>query len=111
MAIALETGTGSSTIRLDGAIDIGSAAEFKQALLKAFAWGGEVRVALDNARDLDVTAMQLLCAAVREAKATGVQFTLKGGMPQPIASSIADAGLGAQLGTQLDAETSRASNG
>jgi anti-sigma B factor antagonist len=83
----------SKMIRLDGAIDIGRAAELKQALLEALAHGGELHVALDGATDMDVTAMQLLWAARRASQEAGAPFEMASGMPAPIAAALADAGI------------------
>jgi anti-anti-sigma regulatory factor len=81
------------TVRLEGAIDIGCAAELKQALLEALAEGKELHVALDGATDLDVTAMQLMWAARRAAQKPGAQSGIVDGMPAPIATALADAGI------------------
>lgn len=91
--IALEQDTQSSTIRLEGAVDIGGAVDLKEALLRVLATSGDVRVVLDEATDLDVTAMQLLWAAQRTARESGRQFKITGGMPGPIAAALAEAGI------------------
>lgn len=92
MGVTLEKSEALSLIRLVGAIDISCAAELKGLLLQALAAGGEVRVSLDGAEDLDVTAVQLLWAAGREARRSEVRFALAGGVPGPIAAAVADAG-------------------
>ena len=74
MGVALEQGEESSTIRLEGAIDIALAGELRAALLAALTSGGELLIALGGATDLDVTAMQLLWAARRMADASDVRF-------------------------------------
>ena len=71
MGITVEQGEESNVIRLEGAIDIASAAELKSTLLsRAQSPGraGALGARFDHA-DLDVTAIQLLWAAEREAKA------------------------------------------
>ena len=93
MGIALEQSKQSSVIRLEGAIDIAAAAEFKKLLLQACRSGKEVRVALDGATDLDVTAVQLIWAARRSAEGTGVAFTLSGSVPESVSSALGYAGL------------------
>jgi anti-anti-sigma factor len=80
-------------IHLEGAIDIASAAELKEALLKALEGGGEVRVSLDKLTGLDVTAVELLWAAGREAKKAGAAFSLVGQAPGEVLAALADAGL------------------
>lgn len=93
MGVTLEQGTGWSTLRLEGAIDISLAAELKQLLMTAVAQGGEVRVDLGGATDLDVTAVQLLMAAERKAKGAGVGFAYSDVVPQQILSALSEAGL------------------
>ena len=105
MSITLEQTESLSVIHLEGAIDIASAAELKEALLKALEGGGEVRVSLDKlnklnkqdkqdkAASLDVTAVELLWAAGREAKKSGAAFSLVGQAPVEVSAALADAGL------------------
>jgi anti-anti-sigma factor len=93
VSITLEQDESLSVIRLEGAIDISSAAELKQLLIEALGTGKEARVQLEAATDLDVTAVELLWAAEREAKRTGAGFSLAGPMPAAVTAALADAGL------------------
>ncbi len=93
MGITLKQSRKSSVIRLEGAIDIGAAAEFRKLLVEACGSGREVKVALGGATDLDVTAVQLIWAARRSAEAAGVALTLSGAVPQSVATALGDAGL------------------
>ncbi len=81
-----------SAIRLEGAIGIASAAELKTILLGALKRGKPVQIAMDQNVDLDVTAIQLLWAAGREAKVSGVGFTLAGPVPEPVLNALKEAG-------------------
>jgi anti-anti-sigma factor len=99
MGIVVEQSEGSRVVALEGAIDIACAAELKTALLEAFADGQPWTVSLAAATYLDVTALQLLWAANRQARAlagqaqvevTGLQVS--GKIPEPVAESLADAG-------------------
>jgi len=92
LAITLEQRKDASAIRLEGAIDIALAAELKKTLLDALKTGKAVLVALDANAGLDVTAIQLLWAAEREAKASGVRFTLDGEVPAGVSAALRDAG-------------------
>jgi anti-anti-sigma factor len=83
----------TSLVRMEGAIDIASAAEIKSALLDALASKTEIRLTLQGATELDVTAMQLLYAAERDAEKTGILFALEGSVPNEIAVAITEAGL------------------
>ena len=93
MGIALKQSKKSSVIRLEGAIDIAAAAELKDLLLKACGSGKEVRVALDGATDLDVTAVQSIWAARRSAEGAGLAFTVSGAAPESVLSALGHAGL------------------
>lgn len=72
--VALHCGDASSLLRLSGAIDICSAAELQAALVKALEAGSSIRVSIQDGCDLDVTAIQLLWAARRDAAKRGIEF-------------------------------------
>jgi anti-anti-sigma regulatory factor len=93
VSIALEQNTDSSLIRLDGEIGIALAADLKQLLLEALGSGSAVRVSLEGATGLDVTAVQLLWAAEREARRAGADFALTGAAPEPVLAALGNAGL------------------
>lgn len=92
MGISLEQDDALSLIRLEGTIDISCAADLKELLLKVLQPGREVRVNLDQATDLDVTAIELLWAAERAARTSDVRFALSGQVPKRISTAVADAG-------------------
>jgi len=93
MPVTLEQNDGLHLIRLEGAVDISCAAELKILMQQALKSEKEVRISLENVTDLDVTTMQLLWAAGREAKVSGVDLTLTGPVPDELSYVIADAGL------------------
>ncbi len=92
MGITLEQRKKSTIVCLAGVIDISSAAELKAILLSAIHSGKAVSVALEPNADFDVTAIQLLWAAEREARASGVGFALKGKVPEPVSAALKEAG-------------------
>lgn len=92
MGITVEQGDESIAVCLEGAIDIASAAELKAKLLDALKAGKAVRVALAGDADLDVTAIQLLWAAERAARASGVLFKLDAQAPETLSAVLKDAG-------------------
>jgi anti-anti-sigma regulatory factor len=92
--VTLEQKDALSLIRLEGAIDVGCAAELKELLMEKLKSGAAVYVALESATGLDVTAVQLLWAAAREAQQVGVEFGFKGQMPEGVRCALADAGMG-----------------
>jgi anti-anti-sigma factor len=93
MAVTLDQSEARRGIGLDGEINIVCAAEMKKLLLQALASGRELRVDLEGATEMDVTALQLLWAAEREARGSGRGFTLAGRVPEEIAATARDAGL------------------
>jgi len=90
--VAFEREEELSWIRLEGEVGIGSAAELKDFLIQALASGKKVRVSLQSATELDVTAVELLWAALREAKASGVAFVIEAPVPPIITSALLQAG-------------------
>ncbi len=95
MGIALSQTDDSSLIRLEGAIDIGAAAELKAALLDAFAAGKAISVSAEAVSDFDITAYQLLWAAAREARRSGGHLAVAGQMPEPVRDALSGMGLDA----------------
>ena len=93
MPVTLKENETTSLIILQGAIDITSAGELKGLLLQALTAGKEMRVALDGVTALDVTTVQLMWAARREAKASGKGFAFEGQAPSAVISSLHDAGI------------------
>jgi anti-anti-sigma regulatory factor len=99
----LEQDAGLNVIRLEGAMEIGCAAELKRLLVEALASGPEVRISQEGATDLDVTAVQLLWAAARQAQGAGVKFTLTGPASREVSAALGEAGL-QQFLVPVDAE-------
>jgi anti-anti-sigma factor len=93
MPATVEERKNVSLVRLAGAIDITSATEMRGILLNALASQKEIRLSLEGATELDVTAWQLLYAAERDASKTGVLFALEGSVPDAISGAMTDAGL------------------
>ncbi len=93
MAVTLEQVDTGSLLRIEGAADIGSAAELKALLTDAFNSERNVAVSLEAASYLDVTAVQLLWAADRAARSRGLRLTLIGTCPASIRQSLAQAGV------------------
>ena len=91
--VTFDQSQGMSVIRLEGEIDIASAAELKKVLLQALATGAEVRLDVERATELDVTALQLLWAAERAAKGSGRTIAVVGEVPAEILVAAREAGL------------------
>ena len=93
MPVTLEQKDALALIRLEGAIDVGCAAELKELLMEKLKSGSAVYVALESATGLDITAVQLLWAAAREAQWVGVEFGFKGRTPEAVRCALAEAGI------------------
>ncbi len=92
MPVILENSKGLSTIHLEGAIGIADAGKLKKLLLQSLKLEKAVRVSLEDATDLDVTAVQLLWAAEREARSAGVTFTFEEPASEEVSKSLAVVG-------------------
>jgi anti-anti-sigma factor len=79
-------------IRMEGDVDIANAAELKTMLIAAISSGKEVQIDLEGASDLDVTAVQLLWSAAREAGKAGSSFAAVH-VPEVLRSSMSELGL------------------
>lgn len=93
MPSTLEESENTSLVRLEGAIDISSAAEMKSVLLNALASNKEVRLTLEGAIGMDISALQVLYAAKRDAAKAGILFALEGSVPDEISAAMTNAGL------------------
>jgi hypothetical protein len=83
-------------IRLEGVVDVGSAAELKAALVSAVERGGATEIAVAEATEMDVTAMQLLWAG----KTAGL--TVTGPWREAVAASWQDAGFSPAVWADAD---------
>jgi anti-anti-sigma regulatory factor len=86
-----ETG---SAIRLQGNVNINCAAELKQILLRALLSAGPVSISFGELTDADVTTLQLLWAAAREAQSAAKPLTFSGTLPDDLRLSLELAGFG-----------------
>ena len=92
MPVTFENGETLNAITFEGSIGIADAANLKSLLIGALATGKETHIALEQATDLDVTAVQLLWAAQREARKRGIGFTFDGAVPKGISATLTGAG-------------------
>lgn len=93
MGITLDESKSKVVIGLAGAVDISSAAELKTLLLQALNSGKKVCVSLNKATTLDVTAVELLWAAEREAGKANTGFSFTGPAPAEVSAALGEAGL------------------
>jgi anti-anti-sigma regulatory factor len=105
MGISLDKNDAGVSIALAGTIDISCAAELKKLLLDALNSGADVRISVGDATGLDVTAVQLLWAAERQARQSGVGFCISEPVPDAVSAELAEAGF-LSLSALLHAEES-----
>jgi anti-anti-sigma factor len=92
VGIALEARDDAQLIRLEGSIDINCAAELKGVLVSTLGAGRKTGVTLEDVTYLDVTAIQLLRAAEREAGNCGAAFTFEGQLAAEVLTDLTLAG-------------------
>lgn len=78
-------------IRLEGDLDVSGSAELKHTLLQAISNNSQSQIDLSHITELDVTALQLLWAAARQAERLGVSLEFAGASPS-LVESLHDAG-------------------
>jgi anti-anti-sigma regulatory factor len=92
MGVIVERRDEGNVVRLEGTVDISSAVELKGHLLETLKSGQDLRLDLSAATYLDVTAIQLLWAAQREAGVRGARCFCEGQVPEAVRSSLRDGG-------------------
>lgn len=92
MPLALDVVESQCVLRLEGDIDIACSGELKIMITEAISSRKPVLVDLASATDLDVTAMQLLWAAAREAERSGTSLAVAGALPEKIDRMLREAG-------------------
>lgn len=93
MPVTLKQKDALTFIQLEGVIDVGCAAELKTTLMEKLKSGAAVYVSLESATGLDITAVQLLWAAAREAQRVGVEFACQGQTPEAVRCALAEIGV------------------
>jgi anti-sigma B factor antagonist len=94
LSVTVKRDPGLCVLQLEGEIDIRGAAELKQALLEALTGteGTALQIDLSQTTVMDITALQLLWAAGREAEQKQIVFSVAEPAPEEIAAIIRGAG-------------------
>jgi anti-anti-sigma regulatory factor len=90
VSVTLEKREDQCVLRFQGECTVTTAGEVKQTLLEGLAAGGDLRIDLQHAHEIDMAVLQLLWAAEREASRKGRQFRSE--VPAALARSARDAG-------------------
>ena len=92
MNVTVERKNRDRLIRLEGSVSLASVGELKALLLEWLAAGNDLELDLDRVEEFDLTALQLLCAAAREASRIGVRIVTRAS--NPVITTVCDAGFG-----------------
>ena len=96
MPVAIEWQETQSIVRLEGDLGLNSAAELKGILLDCLASGKALVLDLERAGEIDVSILQLLWAAGREAAREGTGIASR--VSDVAAGTVRDAGFEPFLG-------------
>lgn len=104
--VAPASGGESVRLRLEGEVTVESAGELRQALLQALEGGGGIVVDCGGATSIDLSTLQLLCAAHRTAITLGKDLALDG-CEDALARAVEEAGFRRQRACLLSPEKDR----
>jgi anti-anti-sigma factor len=93
MAITVDRHEDAQLIHLSGPLNIEQAAELKGVLLEVLASSPHVSIQLAGASSIDITIVQLLCAAAAHAVSGGVNFVIEGPLNEAISQSLSRTGI------------------
>jgi anti-anti-sigma regulatory factor len=89
---------GEMTVQVRGSLTIALAREAHAALVKAFAKAQQVLLDLEGVEEIDLTGLQLVCAAHRSSSNAGKGFQVKGHDSEPVARAAVKAGFLRRIG-------------
>jgi anti-anti-sigma regulatory factor len=97
---------GRVTLKVRGNASISEAFALREALLEALQGGGELLVDLRALEAIDLTGLQLLCAAHRSAEQAGTKFEVIDEGNEVFRRVVADAGFQRHVGCACDTTSS-----
>lgn len=77
-----------STVKWQGTAGIEEAHSLKDELLKAFQNSNGILLDISEVEDIDITGIQVIVAARKEAEKQGKQFYITGNVPESISEFI-----------------------
>ena len=77
MSVMMQRRETDLLIKLEGVVNLASAEELKSLLLEGLVSGRDVHLDLERAEEIDVTVLQLLWAAGREADCKGARMVIR----------------------------------
>jgi anti-anti-sigma regulatory factor len=97
---------GGRTVTVSGRATIEQAFTFREALLESLQAAKEVRVDVSGLTGVDLTGLQLLCAAHQSAEKAGKRFLVSDGGNETFLGVVADAGFQRHVGCACDTSSS-----
>jgi anti-anti-sigma regulatory factor len=100
LSVTMERRETDLLIRLEGAVNVTSAGELKRLILEGFASGRDLQLDLEHVEEIDITVMQLLWAAKREADRSGASMVSR--VSEAAAATAREAGFERFPGTAVE---------
>ena len=88
---------GEETFLLSGDLTLQTAGAVKELFTRAVAADGETTFRFDEIGAVDLSFIQILCAAQLAAHGQGKQIHFAGGWPEPLTRLLEESGLNAQI--------------
>lgn len=102
MPVTMERHESDSLIQLEGDFNVTSAAELKRILLEELTSGRELQVNLEHVGEIDITVLQLLWAAQRDAARGGAGIAIC--MSEAAGKAAREAGFGPFAGPAVQGD-------
>lgn len=102
MDCTLEQSGTVGVLTINGALTVGCASELKAALMKALETVEHLILNLAAVDELDLSCLQLLCAAHRTSQKLNKQLTIADNRPEAFRGTVCLSGYGRHIGCALD---------
>jgi anti-anti-sigma regulatory factor len=94
-------------LKLGAVLNIEKAASLRNEIAAALASGDSVSISFSSLEELDLSCLQVLCAALASAKASGKELHFVGALPQRVSARLKSCGfLGDARGQAGELESS-----
>ncbi len=97
---------GAEMVRLEGALTIERAHELKDILLGALTSGRDVLLNMESVTEVDLSCLQLLCAAHKASLNAPKPLSIQGARPIALSQAMWDAGFLRKLGCRAESKKS-----
>jgi len=93
---------GTKILDINGEMTIQNAEEIKNVLQEALACNDWLQLNLEGVTEVDLTGLQLICAAHMSSIKFGKRFTVNFSVNEPIKTIVQDAGFIRHIGCSID---------